>query len=485
MKISPDKEYVAARNILNDLSKRADLESDISALGGSVDNLKAVIDVLIERASRGKKQPPVRNSPKRNPKKKKREDFDKKPSEKHPDLEVRETVIRLPEAPECPCCSEKMKESGLYKISEKVEVIPKQYFISRDKRVIYNCGKCYGSMLNTPATPSISKTSNYGDSLIIDAALSKFCDLIPMERYAAMAARNGVEGLPANSLIGVTHLLAHFLNPVYRKIKDEVLQSKVILADETPHKMLEGDDTPNWYLWGFSGSRACFFEAYATRSGKVPLQVLENSQASHLVTDGYSGYKRALSDLTEQGKPIKEVYCNAHAFRYFRDLASTWGKEVEPFLELYGKIYAIEKSRKSEDNNHISRDDMLPLFESMRFMAEEAIPSAMPQSGFAKALNYFLNHYNGLIACIYDTDIPLDNNLSERLLRSPVVGRKTWYGTHSKKGAQTSGILFSLVATCKLNDLNPRHYFDWVTKHVHQGGEPMTPYEYSKHMESG
>ena len=75
------------------------------------------------------------------------------------------------------------------------------------------------------------------------------------------------------------------------------------------------------------------------------------------------------------------------------------------------------------------------------------------------ALNYLLENFEGLTLCLEDPDVPLDNNLQERMLRSPVVGRKTWYGTHSEQGAETAAILFSIVETCKLNGVNPREYF--------------------------
>ena len=70
-----------------------------------------------------------------------------------------------------------------------------------------------------------------------------------------------VEGLPPQSLIGLTHHLADFVRPVYSKIHDDILSSRVLHADETPHRMLEGDgDKESWYLWGFSNKRSCYFE---------------------------------------------------------------------------------------------------------------------------------------------------------------------------------------------------------------------------------
>jgi hypothetical protein len=54
-----------------------------------------------------------------------------------------------------------------------------------------------------------------------------------MERYSQIAFRGGLEGLPPNSLIGLTHHLTNFLNQIYEKIKAEILAAIVLQADET------------------------------------------------------------------------------------------------------------------------------------------------------------------------------------------------------------------------------------------------------------
>ena len=86
--------------------------------------------------------------------------------------------------------------------------------------------------------PRICPGGAYSDEMIIDVALSKYCDLIPIERYAAMAGRNGIKDLPPQSLIQLTHYLADFCSPIYDRIKQDVLLNPVIHADETPHRML-------------------------------------------------------------------------------------------------------------------------------------------------------------------------------------------------------------------------------------------------------
>ena len=485
VKIDPEKEYEAAKQMVESIASKGNFDSEVSTLGGSIDNLKTVINVLIERATPSKRKRPNKRLKKKKKKNNSLDESTRLPSEKFPDLEVKEKIIKADETPHCSCCNKEMTDSGLFKTSEKLEVIPKKYFIIRNKRVVYKCNSCNGSMVNTPNTPSILPTSNYGDSLILDVALSKYCDLIPIERYTAIASRVGVNGLPPNSLIGLTHALASFFYPVYEKLRKEILSAILILADETPLKMLEGDITSNWYLWGFSSSQACFFEAHGSRSGDIPINFLLEADAQFFLTDGYGGYKRAIKEINKEAKKIVEVYCNAHAYRYFEEASSTWESECEPFLELYGKIYQLERNAENDEQKLMARKAMKQLFEEIKKRCEEAKLDTMAGSKFEKAISYFLNHYEGLTVCVTDIRIPLDNNFSERLLRSPVVGRKIWYGNHSKRGARTSAVLFSLVESCKINDINPRNYFPWLVERIHSGKDPLTPHQYSQMIESG
>ncbi|MCP3681904.1 MAG: transposase [bacterium] len=88
-----------------------------------------------------------------------------------------------------------------------------------------------------PPMPRICPGSAYSDEMMIDVALSKYCDLIPIERYAAIAGRNGLINLPPQSLIQLTHYLADFVKPIYDRIREEVLLNRVIHADESVPRM--------------------------------------------------------------------------------------------------------------------------------------------------------------------------------------------------------------------------------------------------------
>lgn len=335
--------------------------------------------------------------------------------------------------------------------------------------------------------PRILPRSSYGDDLIMDVALSKYCDLIPINRYVQMAARMGVAGLPANSLIGLTHPLAGFLTCIYDKLGEEVLSSIVMLADETPHRMLEGGDGKSWYLWGFRSMVACYFDIRNTRAGSVARDFLKDSNCQYLVSDVFSGYTKAITDANEYRKRkglalILHAYCNAHARRYFRQSEDNHPEETKTFVASYREIYKLEKKVKeapSEEKLSL-RKKMLPFFHAMKQECEKLVSGCSSHSSLGKAIRYFSKNFEGLVRCLDNPKIPLDNNAMERELRSPVVGRKTWYGTHSKRGAETAAKLFSIVQSCKLNEVNPREYFPYVVDVIHQGKEAPTPYEYSK-----
>jgi transposase len=419
------------------------------------------------------KKSPV-NKPKKDPRKRVL-----LPSERYPGLDVIEKRVELEKLPACPCCSKEMKDSGLTEDSEYLTVIPRRYFVVQQKRAKYRCSSCQEGLVTTPAIPRIKAGSSYSDEIVVDVALSKYCDLIPVERYVQMADRGGVKGLPANTLIQGTHNLADFLAPIYKKIKEEVMNSQVLHADETPHRMLEGDEKSNWYLWGFSTGSASYFETHDTRSGSIAADIIKDSKCEYLVSDVFSGYAKAVNDSNihrrENKLPeIKNIYCNAHARRKFKEAESSFKRESSLFLWCYSRIYRLEKMTEFKQR----REWQSRYYKLMERTGLTLKSSYSSKSSLVKAINYLLNNYAELTYFLTREDIPIDNNSQERLMRSPVIGRKTWYGTHSKRGAETNAVLFSLVESCKLNKVNPREYFRDIVHAIHERRDIFTPSKY-------
>lgn len=155
-----------------------------------------------------------------------------------------------------------------------------------------------------------------------------------MERYVDIQARQGSMALPAQRLIAGSIKLSQIYKPIYEKIKVEVTQNRVLLADETPHRMLEGDEKSNWYLWGVIGGASAFYHCCDTRSGDVAFDVINQSNCKVLLSDAYSGYKKAIRIANEarikSGRPtITTAYCNAHGRRDFKLAAKVWYQKLK------------------------------------------------------------------------------------------------------------------------------------------------------------
>ncbi len=403
-------------------------------------------------------------------------------SERYADLPRIERHVELKDIPDCGACGNVLSDSGMTEDSEFLTLIPKQYFVVEQKRHKYRCSTCHGDLQTAPCPPRIKPGSSYGDAVVIDVALTKYCDLIPIGRYARIAERSGVKDLPPQSLIETTHHLADFLRPTYELLRDEVRAEKVLHADETPHRMLEGDEKSHWYLWGFSSKKTSYFETHNTRSGDVASDFLKNSVCEFLMSDVYSGYGKAVRvanlERAQLARPkIQGIYCNAHARRRFKEAGEKFPDDAVFFIEQYQHIYQIESRLvdKPSDEILLERGKMKEHFTAMKLRAMELTPAYPEKSSIGKALSYFLGNFNALTAFTGNAVLPIDNNPQERLLRNPVIGRKTWYGTHSKRGADTMTVLFSIVESCKLNKVNPRQFVRQLVEDLHQGKPPYTP----------
>lgn len=412
------------------------------------------------------------------------------PSERYPDAPLIERRVTLDELPSCRCCGRYMADSRMTEDSEFLTVIPKQYLVIRLMRHKYRCESCHGDLVTAPAPPRIKNGSAYSDEMAIDVAMTKYCDLVPIERYAKMAEREGMKGIPPQSLIESTHYLAEYVRGAYDRLKSEITDATVLHADETPHRMLEGDSKSNWFLWGFSGQKVSYFECHSTRSGDVASNLLADSSCEYLMSDVFSGYGKAVRETNvvraAAGRAgIRSIYCNAHARRRFKEAAEAFPGEdggAEFYLKQYDKIYRLEREVKTKppDEGLELRRQMIAHFEAMRQRATLETEAFSSKSSLGRAMSYFLGNFEEFTRFTTDVNLPIDNNPQERLLRNPVIGRKTWYGTHSKQGAETAAVLFSLVESCKLNRLNPREYFRKLVTALHQGQAPFTPHEFKQ-----
>lgn len=422
------------------------------------------------------------------------------PSARFPHAQVQEIVLEDPVPPMCDECVQPMTDSGMTEDpTEKIEYQAAFLLITRTRRKKYHC-KCCQCAPKTAALPErIAPGSSIGDSLIIQACISKFYDLIPTTRFSKILAR-GKAAIAHTLLLKAQSWAAFMLMQVYVAIRQEVLESRVILADETIHRQLEENNGNwRWYLWGFSNQISIYFEIHDTRAGDVSIQFLMESPVRFLVSDAYSGYGRTVREVNEQRQlknfPLLEWSgCNDHGRRYF-----FYAKEdplAQKAVDTYDEIYKIEQKvqdllknpKYTGPENSVEalklRQTADPLFEQIHDLSCEILMNAPGKSLEAVAAKYFINHEKGLTLFLRHIELPISNAPSERGLRDWVQLRKTSLGNHSLAGAEEAAIQLSVMCSCKMAEVNPQEYLEFTRLRYLSKQSLLTPAKYKQLVDS-
>jgi transposase len=263
---------------------------------------------------------------------------------------------------------------------------------------------------------------------------------------------------------------ADLLAPLVKRMHEKILQSPKINTDDTSipvkSKKRRGS-TYNGYLWVYVDDKHnVVFDFTPTRSREGPLKFLGIAYSGYVQADAYSGYDEFFrkSDATEVG-------CNSHARRKFDYSLDTDPVRAARMLVLWGRLYDIE--RKAKDENYSSEQllearqkEAKPILAEIKTVLNEYKDQVLPKSPIGKAVTYSLNQWEALNRYVDDPILDIDNNLSERILRMVVIGRKNYMFAGSEAGAWRAAIIYSLVASCKLNEIDPFRYFRDVLARV-------------------
>ena len=91
----------------------------------------------------------------------------------------------------------------------------------------------------------------------------------------------------------------------------------------------------------------------------------------------------------------------------------------------------------------------------------------------ARALRSLVNHRDGLCVFVDRPFVPLDNNVAERILRAPAIGRGLSHGSDSQGGARFTAILYSVAGTLSMNRIDVLRWLEaWLTACAENGGKP-------------
>jgi hypothetical protein len=111
---------------------------------------------------------------------------------------------------------------------------------------------------------------------------------------------------------------------------------------------------------------------------------------------------------------------------------------------------------------HLRRERALPVLEKLKLWAQQQELALNPKSLIVVACRYMLKRWDKL--CYYTTDgrILIDNNLLENRFRPVALGRKNWLFAGNHQSAERSGIIYSILQSCALHNIEPNAYLSDV-----------------------
>lgn len=374
---------------------------------------------------------------------------------------------------------------GFYDESDFVDIVVQSYVRKKVRRFKYRLRVSVGTekevIVTAPAALKIMDGSKYGVDLSVDVAVKKYLYHLPLNRIQSMMKSGGLT-VTVNTLYSLCAFVSFYLEDVCREIKKEMMECGLCLhLDETPWPITINTQDDG-YMWVMSNAAGSFYQFEPTRSGSIAKELV-GSYEGPILTDGFSGYK---SQFKKSDKVVMS-YCWAHARRKFKDIQKNYPKETKQVLKLMSALSKVEHKAKSYEHLQELRDaESKEIVEKIKTWLMEAKVKTRPESGMEKAINYSMNHWDGLTKFLKDPKIPLTNNDAERAIRQSVMGRKNFYGSRSINGADVAATMYTVIESCKKVELDPKSYILMAvkTKAKDKSVKVPTPLQYAKQIRS-
>ena len=399
---------------------------------------------------------------------------------KLPETLRREQIIIEPKEDITDC--KKMGEE----ITEVLEYQPGELYVKQYKRIKYakpgNTGVLIGELPCRPIEKAMA-----GEGLLAQVVIDKYVDHLPLHRQMQRFERSGVK-LAYSTLTDMVSGTCDLITPLFEALKVEVLQSEYLHADETPIKVLDKEkkgQTHRGFYWVYQDSinKIVIFDYQEGRGREGPLGMLQNF-TGFLQTDGYAAY-----DIFDKQKNITLMHCMAHARRMFNEALDNDIERATYVLEEMQKLYTIERISKESGLNFeelkvVRCAKSAPILKALGLWMQQQYVHVLPKSAIGKALAYSIERWNKLSIYIIDGRLKIDNNPVENSIRPVALGRKNYLFAGSHEAAKRSGMLYSLLGTCKMHNIEPyswlKEVLQIIPQHPVNRVKELLPHRYKK-----
>lgn len=375
-----------------------------------------------------------------------------------------------PRSTQCPCGCGPMTMIG-EDVSERLDVIPAQFRVLVTRRPKYACRRCSGAVAQAHAPEHVVPAGLPTEALIAQVVVAKFGDHLPFYRQAEIYARQGVV-LDRATLGSWAGRACFHLQPIGDYMSGRLAMADRLFMDETTAPVLDPGRrrVKKGFFWaiasddrGFGGRDPplVIFRYAPGRGGVYAEQFLQCYRGRYLQCDGYDGYDR-LTRLQRAEGPWTLVHCWSHLRRRFvKLLRNTKSPIAETAVRHIAALYAIEadvRGHAPEARLAARKRLSAPIVEALKPWFEKQLSLISSGSTLAGDIRYALSHWRGLTCFLEDGRLELDTNPVENAIRPVALTRKNALFAGHEVGAQNWALLASIVATCKLNDVDPVAY---------------------------
>lgn len=348
-------------------------------------------------------------------------------------------------------------------ITEKYEYIPGEVYVKRIVRPKYALPQSEGVVI-ADLPSQVLPRSNAGASLLAHLLVSKYQDHLPFYRQLDIFKRQDVH-LAASTVNDWFADAVDFLRPLYETLKRQILSTDYIQIDESTIPVVDKDkpgSTRKGYHWIVKSpvqNQLFFHYQKGSRAQYVVVQLLRDFQGA-VQSDGYGAY-----NIYENKKGVLLLGCMAHARRKFETALKNDEQRATHALKVIQDLYAIEREAQEaafspEQIKDLRENESYPILRDFEKWLLEQSGKVLPKSLIGQAINYTYNIYPRLARYVLDGRYKIDNNGAENGVRALALGRKNYLFCGNDLAAERTAIIYSLLGSCRLANLNPNA---WLT----------------------
>jgi transposase len=294
-----------------------------------------------------------------------------------------------------------------------------------------------------------------GPGMLADTIVKRWQDHQPLHRLEDVYARDGIE-LARSTMCGWHNELAELAKPLVAAMRQDAFTQPYLCVDATGVLVQHPEKCRTGHFWVLvAPERHVLFEYTRDHSSDAVDDVLAGYQG-YLVADAHVVYDH----LYKRGDLI-EVNCWAHCRRYFFKALTSDPERANVALRLIAGLFRIERTladspRKKREAIREKRSG--PIVDRFFSWCEAEAPHVLDDTPISDGIRYARNQKEGLSRFLLDGRLPIHNNVSERELRREAVGRKNWIFVGSDDGGAVNAVFTSLLASCRLHDVEPWSY---------------------------